>query len=324
MKQLLLIILMIPNIVLAREVSTLIYNVTKNEIIMGSGLNIIRPIASLTKIMTAMVSLDHDGNLQRRIKISGSNKIPSGEYTREELMTAMLVRSDNGAAEALAADYPGGRRAFIRDMNKKAQNIGMNFTKFVDPSGLGSGNISNIGSIGIMLQVSSLYPFIKESSVQKQISIEKRRYTIVLDNTNKPLLYDFDEIILSKTGFTSASGWSVGLILEKHDQIFSVIVLGSPSRDHRYQTTKNLIDRYFQDLDIEKLAEKQRSQYNTGIINKIKNWFYQNEENFLRKSWKQISSCLRIRSRINGCFPQRHTYRHLLSGRTNYSLQHQS
>lgn len=251
-------------------VSTLIYNETVGEIAVGSNLNVTRPIASITKIMTAIVVLDYDSDLRRKIKMPGSNKIPAGEYTREELMTAMLVRSDNGAAEALAADYPGGRRAFIRAMNIKAEKIGMSNTRFADPSGLSPHNLSNIVAVGTLLQVSALYPFIREVSVQKEISVEARRRTINLDNTNKPLLYDFDEIILSKTGFTHAAGWNVGLIVEKYGHRFSVVVLGAESKDKRYDITRDLIQAYFNKLANSRLDVEPKRSYT--IWDRIKDW----------------------------------------------------
>jgi D-alanyl-D-alanine endopeptidase (penicillin-binding protein 7) len=260
----------------ARAPSTLIYNESKKEIVVGSNTNVQRPIASLTKLMTAMVALDYDGNLNRKIRMHGSASLPAGEYTRNDLMTAMLVRSDNGAAEALAADYPGGRKSFIRAMNNKAEFIGMSSTKFADPTGLSSRNISNAVSVGVMVQVAALYPVIKESSVQKEIKIERRRQTITLGNTNRPLLYSFDEILLSKTGFTTPSGWSVAVVLEKHQQHFSVIVLGARNKEERYRLTKQLIDQYFKELEIareQELARIEEIPYNKPMLEQIKEWF---------------------------------------------------
>lgn len=273
MKYLILALALVATPADSRQVSTLVYNQTKDTIVVGDNLNVPRPIASITKLMTAMVTLDYDSNLQRQIRMPGSNKIPGGVYTREELLTAMLVRSDNGAADAIANDYPGGRKAFIRAMNNKAESIGMVHTKFADPTGLSALNISNAGSIGVMLKAAIDYPFIKSSSVQKQITIKNKRYSIVLDNTNKMLLYDFDEILLSKTGYTNASGWSVALILEKDDQRFSVVVLGAKSRDERYAMTKKLINQYFQELALEKEEEIQYNNDTRSIYQQIKDWF---------------------------------------------------
>lgn len=187
-------------------------------------------------------------------------------------MNALLVRSDNGAAEAIALDYPGGRKGFILAMNKKAKEIGMVNTKFVDPSGLSPKNLSDVASVAIMMQVASLYPFIKESSIQKEVKVENRRFTIIMDNTNKPLLMDFDEIVLSKTGFTAASGWSVGLVVEKYDQRFSVVVLGAESKEQRYNLTKKIITNYFKDIEIE--VEQKR---NRTLFERIKDWWNDDE-----------------------------------------------
>jgi len=217
--------------------------------------------------MTAMVALDHDRDLQRKIKMPGSASIPAGMYTREELMTAMLVGSDNGAAEALAADYPGGRRAFVRAMNAKAEKIGMTYTRFADPSGLSSQNLSNASSVSSLIQVSALYPFIRAVSAQKEISVEARRRTIMLDNTNKPLLYDFDEILMSKTGYTNAAGWNVALIVEKYAQRFSVIVLGATTKDQRLEITRELITTYF-----DQLAQANLDTKTVTLWDRVKDW----------------------------------------------------
>lgn len=252
----------------AREVSTLVHNQTQDIVVVGNGLNVPRPIASLTKLMTAMVVLDHSRDLSQTVKTTGSNSLPAGTYTLEQLLTALLVRSDNSAADALARNYPGGVKNFIRAMNQKARVINMTHTQFDDPSGLSSRNISNAGSVAIMIREAMNYDFIRNASTQKQAEIPRPRQTIVLDNTNKPLLYDFDEIMLSKTGYTSASGWSVALVLSKNQQQFTVVVLGAATRDERYQITKKLIDRYF--VDLEKQAEIDYN--NRSIFRKFWDW----------------------------------------------------
>jgi len=255
----------------AREVSTLVYNQTQGNIVMGDGLNISRPIASVTKLMTAMVALDHSRDLNQTIRTTGSNSLPAGTYTRQQLLTALLVRSDNSAADALARDHPGGAKQFVRAMNQKAQALNMTHTRFADPSGLSSLNISNAGAVATMITAAMGYDFIRNASVQKQAEISKARHTIILDNTNKPLLYDFDEILLSKTGYTSASGWSVALVLEKDQQRFTVVVLGAATKDERYRVTKQLIDRYFVDL-AEQQHQAELALKNRSLIQKLWDW----------------------------------------------------
>jgi D-alanyl-D-alanine endopeptidase (penicillin-binding protein 7) len=249
--------------------STWVYNQTRDEVISAQNSNTQRPIASLTKIMTAMVAIDHDGDMSKRIFVGQGSKLPRGMNTREDLFSALLVRSDNQAAEIMAQNYPGGRKAFVAAMNRKATEIGMTHTRFADPSGLSSNNISNVGSIAAMLQVAALYPVISDVSILPQVEIKNQRYRVLLDNTNKALLARFEEIRLSKTGFTRAAGWSVAMILERHGEVFTVVVLGAHTKEQRYELARRLIQKHFEDIEFE-LAQKQEIQYNKTIWEKLK------------------------------------------------------
>jgi D-alanyl-D-alanine endopeptidase (penicillin-binding protein 7) len=183
----------------------------------------------------------------------------------------MLVRSDNGAAEILAQTYPGGRRAFIQAMNNKAKNLDMTSARFVDPSGLSAGNIATIGEISTLIQIAALQPIIADTSVLPQVEIKNKRYKVLLDNTNKMLLADFNEIKFSKTGFTNASGWSVGMILERQGQKFVVVVLGARDKVHRYNLAKEMIHRHFADIEYDIEIEKQNQD--RGRWQKMIDWF---------------------------------------------------
>lgn len=252
----------------AKIPSTLIYDQNKDEIIECNECNKPRPIASITKVMTAIIALEHDSNLSKPVKIGAGSKIPPGIATRGDLFAAMLVRSDNQASELLAQDYPGGRKAFIRAMNAKAQSLGMEFTKFVDPSGLGAGNISKIGEIVTLIKVAALQPIIADTSVLPQVELQNKRYKILLDNTNKMLIADFNEIKFSKTGFTSAAGWNVAMILERDNRKFIVIVIGAKNKIERYNLAKSMIQRHFADIEYDTQLETSKTFWDN-----IKNWF---------------------------------------------------
>jgi D-alanyl-D-alanine endopeptidase (penicillin-binding protein 7) len=269
----LLMVIWIP--VQARQPSTWIYDKTKGEIVLAEHSNVTRPIASLTKIMTAMVALDYDSDMNRKIFVGNGSKLPPGMNTRRDLFAAVLVRSDNRAAEILAENYPGGRKAFIQAMNRKAVEIGMTHTRFVDASGLSAGNISNVGSVANMLQVASLYPVIADVSVLPQVEIKNQRYRVLLDNTNKALLARFEEIKLSKTGYTNASGWSVGMVLERHGQRFIVVVLGAATKEQRYILARNLIQKRLDDIEYDLLAQEAERLYNMNrsIWQRMKDWW---------------------------------------------------
>jgi D-alanyl-D-alanine endopeptidase (penicillin-binding protein 7) len=230
-----------------------VYNQTQDTIVLNQNANTVRPIASITKLMTAMVALDHDPTLTRSIKLVNrvGSSLPGGQYTRRQLFDAMLVRSDNAAAETLAQDYPGGRAAFVQAMNRRARSLGMTSTRFQDPSGLSQNNIATAGDIGTLVTAAGKYALIREISVQQQVRIEshfKQRIRIIaLPNTNQPVLFSFDNIQVSKTGFTNPAGWCVALLVERNKQTFAVVVLGSKNHAQRLDTVRNLMYNHIND-----------------------------------------------------------------------------
>lgn len=229
------------------EPSVVVYNVAKDRIEYSHNKDLVRPIASVTKIMTAMVALDYDKNLQRMLKLSGrvGSHLPRQTYNRWQLLQAMLVRSDNAAAETLANDYPGGRAAFIAEMNRQAQEWGMANTRFEDPTGLSANNISIATEVASMMEISSGYWIIQEVTTRKQVAVEaqfkKRVRTVNLKNTNSPLLFEFDNIIVSKTGFTSRAGFCLGLVVEQKQQQYIIVVLGSRTKQDRIRTVEKIM-----------------------------------------------------------------------------------
>jgi D-alanyl-D-alanine endopeptidase (penicillin-binding protein 7) len=248
-----------PIMAQARSSSVVLFDTTRNEVVISNNANIPRSIASITKIMTAMVALDHDRNLDRRIRVQAGGKLPADFHTRRDIMRAMLIRSDNRAAEALAADFPGGEKAFVRAMNQRAQRLGMTTARFADASGLNAGNIATAGEVVEMIEASALYPFIVETSVQKQalfdISLRQKVRTIEIQNTNRPLLFEFDEIVISKTGSTSAAGWCVALMVSKNDRNFVVVVLGAKTKQERLDITRKIVYNQLMDIEIDYQTE---------------------------------------------------------------------
>jgi D-alanyl-D-alanine endopeptidase (penicillin-binding protein 7) len=234
----------------------LLYNETTNQVLIETNPGYVRPIASITKLMTAMVALDHDKNLTRPLKLVRRSKgsIPKGSYTRGQIIHAMLIRSDNNAAETLAADYPGGRAAFLTAMNRKAVELKMYNTNFDDPSGLDRNNVSTIHNLKLMLQASAQYPLIREISVKKQVMFEKRYKKkirkINVPNTNNQMLLEFDNIVVSKTGLTNPAGWCVGLVVEQNGQKYIVVILGARNKFERLKIAKEIMYNHLSDTDL--------------------------------------------------------------------------
>lgn len=229
------------------ESSVIVFNMTQNRVEFVRNPNVVRPIASITKIMTAMITLDHDKDLGKTLRLSTrvGSYLPVQNYNRWQLLQAMLVKSDNAAAETLAADYPGGRAAFVAKMNSQVQEWGLRYTRFEDPTGLGAANVSTVEDVASLMETSAAYWVIREIGNRKQIAVDtqfkKRIRTINLTNTNAPLLFEFDNILISKTGLTSRAGYCLGLVVEQKSQRYAIVVLGSRSKQDRFRTIEQVM-----------------------------------------------------------------------------------
>ena len=240
----------------AREPSVYVYNETLDRTEYQRNSTEYRSIASITKLMTAMVALDHSKDLFRQLPLNTTvrSNLPRGQYTRQDLFTAMLVRSDNAAAETLAADYPGGRKEFIWRMNQQAKEWGINAV-FRDPTGLNLGNMATAGDVGTLAVYAANYWVIRDASVKKTVAFErkfkKRLKKIQLNNTNRPLLMEFDEIIVSKTGFTNPAGYCVALVVEHKKQRRVIVVLGERNKSRRMDTVQDIMYNHVLDQNLQ-------------------------------------------------------------------------
>ena len=258
MRYLLLTLLLFFCTVHAREPSVYVDNETLDRVEYQRNSTEYRPMASITKLMTAMVALDHSKGLFRQLPLNTTVKsnLPRGTYTRQELFTAMLVRSDNAAAETLAGDYPGGRKEFIWKMNQQAKAWGINAV-FRDPTGLDAHNMATAGDIGTMAVYAASYWVIRDASVKKTVAFErkfkKKLRKIQLNNTNRPLLMEFDEIIASKTGFTNPAGYCVALVVEHEKQRRVIVVLGEKNKTRRIDTVQDIMYNHVLDQNLQDL-----------------------------------------------------------------------
>ena len=216
---------------------------SNGRILEGSNMSEIRSTASITKLMTAMVVLDSSQALDEPLKLTSRlSSLPKQKYTRGDLMVAMLIKSDNGAAETLAENYPGGRSVFIRTMNLKAQQLGLHNTKFQDANGLGVGNISTAEEVGQMIITAANYEFIRSIGNKTEATLHyeqgKRTRAVGVNNTNQTILKEYRDILVSKTGYTSMAGWCIAFMTDRRH---IVVVLGEPSKIKRMQQVNRLM-----------------------------------------------------------------------------------
>jgi D-alanyl-D-alanine endopeptidase (penicillin-binding protein 7) len=174
------------------------------------------PIASITKIMTAMVLLDAGMDLQESLVIENHDvdtlrysrsRLPVGtRLTRREALLLALMASENRAANALSRTYPGGRDALVDAMNTKAQSMGLTETYFEDPAGLSGRNVSSAIDLARMVEVAHRYPLIRDFSTRKKATILSGRQKLTFHNTNQLVRNSRWRIGLSKTGYIDEAG----------------------------------------------------------------------------------------------------------------------
>ncbi|MCW8962790.1 MAG: D-alanyl-D-alanine endopeptidase [Gammaproteobacteria bacterium] len=176
------------------------------------------PIASITKLMTAMVLIDADLDMQESISITRADKdtlrysrsrLPVGsKLSRMDLLKIALMASENRAAAALARTYPGGKTAFIDAMNAKSKVLGMQQTRFSDSTGLITENHSTAKDLATLLKAAWQYPLIKKiSGVGKgEVTLQRLKNSLEFNNTNRLLRRPNWQIGMSKTGYIKESG----------------------------------------------------------------------------------------------------------------------
>jgi D-alanyl-D-alanine endopeptidase (penicillin-binding protein 7) len=198
-----------------------------------------QPIASLTKLMTAMVVLDADLPKDEVITITradrdrlrgSASKLSFGtKLTRQDLLKIALAGSDNRAAAALARTYPGGTAHFIATMNDKARRLGLAETAFRDPAGLHSGNVSTAVDLARLVTAASRYPSIRTFTTLEADAVTDRRtgWKVRFVNTNRLVRNSRWEIDLSKTGYIAAAGHCLVMRAELADRTMTVVLLNS-------------------------------------------------------------------------------------------------
>jgi D-alanyl-D-alanine endopeptidase (penicillin-binding protein 7) len=174
------------------------------------------PIASLTKLMTAMVLLDAHLDPTELLTITNDDKdslrhsksrLPVGtRLPREQALLLALLASENRAAHALGRTFPGGLPAFVQAMNAKAKELGLTGTKFNDPTGLSSNNVATAWDLARIVQAAYTYPEIRDFTTRPATTLQAGRHSIQFPNTNALVRNPRWNIGLSKTGYIEEAG----------------------------------------------------------------------------------------------------------------------
>lgn len=217
--------------------SALLVDLKTNQVLYSSNPDFIAPIASVTKLMTAMVTLDAKQPLDEKLPIvikdtaemqGVFSRVRVGsQLSRHDTLLITLMSSENRAAASLAHHYPGGHEAFIKAMNAKAQALGMHSSHFVEPTGLSEKNVSSAHDLVLLIKAAQHYPLIKQFSTtdEKTIAFTKPNYTLGFRNTNALVRKDNWNIQLSKTGFTNSAGHCLVMSTEMNNRPVAFVVL---------------------------------------------------------------------------------------------------
>jgi len=226
-----------------RSASVLVQDADTGEIVFTKNSEAVVPIASITKLMTAMVTIDRGLDLEDRIvlsredvdlkKGSRSRLKPGGVLTRRELMLLALMASENRAAAALGRTYPGGTEAFVDAMNRKAAELGMTDSRFVDPTGLNSGNVSSARDLAKLVNAAHGYELIREFSTQARTTVTVYGRPMTFRNTNGLVRSSHWEIGLSKTGYISEAGRCLVMRVRMASKDLIVVLLDSWGKQSR-------------------------------------------------------------------------------------------
>jgi D-alanyl-D-alanine endopeptidase (penicillin-binding protein 7) len=217
--------------------SAMVVDLKTHEVIYSRDPDQVRPIASLTKLMTAMVTLDAKQPLDEVISVDIHNtaemrgvfsrvKVGS-EITRRQMIQLALMSSENRAAASLAAHYPGGYEAFIRAMNAKAKALGMTHTHYVEPTGLSINNVSTARDLTRLLMATRQYPLIGELSTtqEKTAVFSHPAYALPFRNTNHLIMNNKWDIQVTKTGYTDEAGHCLAMRTVINGKPVTLVVL---------------------------------------------------------------------------------------------------
>lgn len=238
---------MVPDV---RAAAAIIYNPVTQQVLWSENAESPRSIASITKVMTAVVLLENEFDLGREIQITaGDVRGARYHYVRagdvmpvEDVLHLMLIASDNAAAKAIARTSLLGYDGFIERMNGKARELGLESTRYADPSGLDSGNVSSALDMARLIAFASSDERIAPIMRKNEHRVVTRRRTLVVHNTNR-LVGSEVEVQGGKTGFIRAAGYCLATLLKlpQGDPV-AVVVLGANSSAGRFMETRHLFN----------------------------------------------------------------------------------
>ncbi|UUY10549.1 D-alanyl-D-alanine endopeptidase [Pseudomonas sp. J452] len=245
--------------------SALLVDLNTNQILYSSNPDLQVPIASVTKLMTAMVTLDAKLPLDQQLPIvikdvhemrGVYSRVRVGsQLSRRDMLLLTLMSSENRAAASLAHHYPGGVPAFVAAMNAKARALGMTRTRYTEPTGLSEGNLSTANDLVKLIKASGQYPLIGQfSSTRERVQVfAKPRYSLGFRNTNSLVHKPNWSIQLTKTGFTNAAGHCLVMRTQMAGKPVAFVVLDAFGK-YTHMADANRLKKWLETGQVTKVA----------------------------------------------------------------------
>ena len=234
-----------------RAEAAIIYNPVTQQVLWEENAQDKRSIASITKVMTAIVFLESNPDLTQEVTVERSDVYAaSTTYLRRNeritlgnLLHLTLIASDNAAARALARLSPGGTERFIERMNQKAVELGLQSTSFTDPSGLKAENISSAYDLSRLISFAAADERIAPIMRTAEYKVSTSRRTITIHNTNRLVTGGEVDVVGGKTGFITKAGYCLATLLRlpQGNQV-AVVVLGANSNTGRFWETRHIFN----------------------------------------------------------------------------------
>jgi D-alanyl-D-alanine carboxypeptidase/D-alanyl-D-alanine endopeptidase (penicillin-binding protein 7) len=230
--------------------SVLVVEDGTGKVLLEKNANVVAPIASLTKLMTAMVVLDSRLDMEEPINIDkedvdtlkhSTSRVPVGAtITRGEVLQLALMSSDNRAAASLARTYPGGPTAFTAAVHAKIKALGMTNTQIEEPTGLSPNNISTAADLVKMATAAATYPEIRRITTDSKEIINIKGRNVEYHNTNRLVGAKGWDIGLSKTGYTEEAGRCLIMRIKSAGRNATLVLLNAKASSTRLMDALNI------------------------------------------------------------------------------------
>jgi serine-type D-Ala-D-Ala endopeptidase (penicillin-binding protein 7) len=236
-----------------RAAAAIVYNPETNEVLWESNSQDQRSIASITKVMTATVFLENNPDLSQPVTLQRSDVFQAStthlrandQVTADDLLHLLLIASDNAAARALARVSAYGSENFVRRMNEKAAELGLETTHYADPSGLLSENVSSAYDMARLITHASADERIASVMRTPEFTVVTARHRVIPFHSTNHLLGRPDvDVRAGKTGFITKAGYCLATLLrlQPNGQQVAVVVLGARSNAGRFMESQNLFN----------------------------------------------------------------------------------